>query len=67
MADPIRLKDRATYLALADKARKEAEEATLTNVRERYLRAEAVWRDMAAKIERLEDMKATRLDPKEAS
>ncbi len=44
------------YLARAADARRDAEAATLENVRERCLRAEAAWKDMAdraAKTERL--------------
>ena len=38
-----RLKDRDVYLLRAEQARAEADEATLENVRERCLRAEAAW------------------------
>lgn len=59
MADMVRQKDYATYLARAEEARAEAEGSTLENVRERCLRAEAAWLAMAAKSERTERMRAT--------
>ncbi len=46
------------YLERADQARREANEAELTNVRDRCLRAAAVWEDMAARAERTERMRA---------
>jgi len=66
MADPIRSRDRELYLARADQARKEADDSTLTNVRERCLRAEAAWRAMAEKIERTEAMRMILLKSKVA-
>jgi len=39
-------------------ARAEAEAATLPNVRERCLRAEAAWSEMADRAERTEQMRA---------
>jgi hypothetical protein len=59
LADPVRQNDHHTFLARADQARREADEATLPNVRERCLRSEATWRDMAARIKRTEIMRAT--------
>jgi hypothetical protein len=61
MADPVRQKDFETYLARADKALADAQSATLANVRDRYLRAEAAWREMAQRIEQTETMRATSL------
>ncbi|MCH8615971.1 hypothetical protein LZ016_07645 [Sphingomonas sp. SM33] len=55
-----RSKDRETYLLRAEAARAEAAEATLANVRERCLRAEAAWMEMAARAERTETMRAQR-------
>ena len=47
MAEPVRQKDRETYLARAEQARAEADAATLENVRERCLRSETAWLEMA--------------------
>ncbi|PZO90749.1 MAG: hypothetical protein DI623_05660 [Sphingomonas sanxanigenens] len=38
------------YLARAAECARDAEQATLNNVRERCLRAEAAWRSMAARL-----------------
>lgn len=38
------------YLARADECARDAEEAKLVNVRERYLRSEAAWRAMADRV-----------------
>lgn len=46
------------YLARAAEARADAEAATLDNVRERSLRAEAAWNNMAARAERGDKMRA---------
>ena len=44
MGEPVRqLKDRELYRLRAEQARAEADQATLENVRERCLRAEAAW------------------------
>ena len=51
--------DKETYLARAAEARADAEAATLDNVRERCLRSEAAWAEMAARAERTEKMRAT--------
>jgi hypothetical protein len=61
MADPVRHKDFDTYLARANEARAEAESATLANVRERCLRAEAAWREMAGRVQRTETMRTAAL------
>ena len=58
--------DRETYLARAAEARRDADAATLDNVRERCLRAEAAWAAMAARAERTEKMRATLLADKAA-
>ena len=46
------------YLARAAEANAEAEKATLDNVRERCLRAEAAWSAMAARAERSDKARA---------
>ncbi|MBO9712840.1 MAG: hypothetical protein J7495_07985 [Sphingomonas sp.] len=51
------------YRALAAKCRAEAELATLENVRERCLRAEAAWLDMAVRQERVVNSRAARVAP----
>ena len=66
MPDPVRNKDTDIYLGRAEAARAEAQEATLDNVRERCLRAEAAWRDMAARAQRTEHMRQTLLAAKAA-
>lgn len=61
MADPIRHSDVATCLNRAEQAAADADAATLENVRQRCLRAEAAWRAMAERIERSEGMRADEL------
>ena len=56
--------DRETYLARAAEARAQAEAATLDNVRDRCLRSEAAWSEMAARAERTERMRQTLLADK---
>ena len=46
------------YLTRAAEARADAEAATLANVRDRCLRAEAAWNEMAARAARTERMRA---------
>jgi hypothetical protein len=46
------------YLARAEEAKREADAATLDNVRQRCLRSEAAWRSMADRAERTEQMRA---------
>ncbi len=46
------------YLIRAAECRAEAEAATLSNVRQRCLRAEAAWNEMAARAARTERMRA---------
>ena len=48
-------------------ARADAEAATLANVRERCLRAEAAWLDMATRQERVETARAVREHRPEAA
>jgi len=48
------------YLAQAARCRAEADLATLENVRERCLRAEAAWLDMAARQEQVATARARR-------
>ena len=70
MVEPLttsRLKDRDVYLLRAEQARSEADEATLDNVRDRCLRAEAAWLEMANRAERTEKMRADLLAAKEAA
>jgi len=45
------------YLARAAEARRDADQATLDNVRDRCLRSEAAWRDMAARAARTDRMR----------
>jgi hypothetical protein len=69
MVDPVsvrQLKDREVYLLRAEEARTQAEEATLDNVRDRCLRSEAAWMEMAARAERTERMRATQAAEKAA-
>jgi hypothetical protein len=69
MVEPVsarQLKDREIYLLRAGQARTEADQATLENVRERCLRAEAAWMEMAARAERTEKMRATQMAEKAA-
>jgi hypothetical protein len=60
------LKDRELYLLRAEQAHSEAEQATLDNVRERCLRAEAAWMEMASRAERTEKMRADQIAAKAA-
>lgn len=45
------------YLARASEARRDAEAATLDNVRERCLRSEAAWNEMAGRAGRTDKMR----------
>jgi hypothetical protein len=45
------------YLARAAEARRDAEAATLDNVRDRCRRSEAAWTEMADRAERTEQMR----------
>jgi hypothetical protein len=64
MAEPVRQKDLDTYLARAEQARAEADAATLENVRERCLRSETAWLEMAARVERTDQLRASKLAEK---
>lgn len=64
MAEPVRQKDRETYLARAEQARAEADAATLENVRDRCLRSETAWLEMAARVERTDQLRASKLAEK---
>ena len=69
MVEPVsvrQLKDREVYMLRAQQARTEAAQATLENVRERCLRAEAAWTEMAERAERTETMRASQLAAKAA-
>ena len=46
------------YLARAAEAKRDADAATLSNVRDRCLRSDAAWRSMAERAERTEKMRA---------
>ncbi|HXH52327.1 MAG TPA: hypothetical protein VNH53_02705 [Sphingomicrobium sp.] len=59
------MKDRDIYLMRAAEARAEAEAAVLDNVRQRCLRSEAAWTEMADRAERTEKMRA-RLEAEKA-
>ena len=54
------------YLERAAEARATADAATLDNVRERWLRSEASWIEMAARSERSEKMRANLIAEKAA-
>lgn len=56
--------DRETYMARAAEARAQADAATLDNVRDRCLRSESAWNEMAARAERTERMRETLLADK---
>jgi hypothetical protein len=58
MAGPIiRGTNLQFFLARAQQARAEADKATLDHVRERCLRSEAAWMELANRAERSEQMK----------
>lgn len=52
--------DEETFLARAADARAEAEAATLDNVRERCLRSEAAWNEMAARVAHVQKLREQR-------
>lgn len=54
------------YLTRAAEAKRDAEAATLANVRDRCLRAEAAWSEMAARADRGDKMRA-KLDAEKAA
>ena len=45
------------YLARVDQARGEADAATLSHVRERFLRSQSAWQALASRAERTEAMR----------
>ena len=49
---------REFYLARAEEARAHAAAASLDNVRDRWLRSEAIWSDLADRTERSDKMRA---------
>jgi hypothetical protein len=59
--------NRELCLDRAALARAEAETATLPNVRDRCLRAEAAWTEMADRAERTERMRAKLIEEKAAA
>lgn len=54
------------YQTRAAEAKRDADAATLDNVRDRCLRAEAAWSGMAARAERSEKMRAQLEERKQA-
>ena len=61
------MSQREFFLARAAEARSEAEAALLDNVRERCLRSEAAWNDMAARANRAERLRARLIAEKAAT
>lgn len=49
------------YLARAADAKRDAKDATLTNVRERWLSAEKTWKDLATRAARVDRLHAQRV------
>ena len=67
-ARPVKdMKDRELFLFRADTAKAEADAASLDNVRDRCLRAEAAWREMADRADRTEKMRAATIANKAAA
>ena len=60
------MSDITTFLARAAEARADAETATLDNVRDRCLRAEAAWMVMADRARRTERLRAEQIAAKAA-
>jgi hypothetical protein len=54
------------YLARADEAASEAKVATLDNVRDRCLRSEAAWREMADRQNRIERLRREKSEGEES-
>lgn len=54
------------YMARAAEARADANAATLANVRDRCLRSEAAWLDMAARVQRTDKAREKMLAEKAA-
>jgi hypothetical protein len=63
----IRSSNRQFFLARAEQARVEGEEATLEHVRERCRRSEAAWAALAHKAERSEQFRADEAKRKSAA
>jgi hypothetical protein len=63
----IRSSNLQFFLARAEQARAEGEEATLDHVRERCRRSEAAWHALAQKAERSETFKAEEAERKAAA
>ena len=61
------MSEKETYLTRAAEARAEAESATLDNVRERCLRSEAAWNEMASRVERTQRLRAEKAAATEAA
>lgn len=55
------------YLARAAQARADAEAATLDNVRDRCLRSEAAWTQLADRAARTEQMRSALIEAKAAA
>jgi hypothetical protein len=58
IGDPIMSAQHIFYLERAAEARAVARAATLDNVRDRWLRSESSWTEMAARSERADKMRA---------
>ena len=59
------MSQREFFLARATEAHNDAQAATLDNVRDRCLRSEAAWNDMAARASRAERLRARLLAEKQ--
>lgn len=55
------------YLARAAECAAEAQRSPLTNVQDRYLRSEAAWRTMAARVTSTEEMRDRNVANKSAT
>jgi hypothetical protein len=66
VGDQIMAAQHEFYLERAAEARATADAATLDNVRDRWLRSEASWTEMAARSERSEQMRAKLIAEKAA-
>jgi len=60
------MRDYDMYIQRASEARADADAALLDNVRDRCLRAEAAWMEMAMRAERTEKMRADQIAAKAA-
>ena len=52
------------YLERASEARRDADQTPLQNVRDRCLRSETAWLEMAARVERTDQLRASKLAEK---